>query len=270
MDPPKLEPSDIRQRGTTLRAGLNRKTLESDDNLVTDRVINSRWLIVTLLTKGLSNHVVREMIETISSIDEVSWGGDQASVGQAPFFVFDRQFAIDFYSKPLQFQQVNTGLNQQMRLWVKSAVDRINPEKVFDLFCGGGNLSLGLTQSNRQLIGVESNSQAIASAKYSLIENDLPGDNRYLCQRVDGYFQENIHVEADLIICDPPRAGLGILSEAIFRASPACVILIGCDPNCFARDVGRFISEGFKIDSLACFDFFPQTFHIESVAVLTR
>jgi 23S rRNA (uracil1939-C5)-methyltransferase len=73
------------------------------------------------------------------------------------------------------------------------------------------------------------------------------------------------------IVVDPPRTGLDKQAlEAIIKASPEFIAYISCDPATLARDLRRLISAGFRLDSVTPFDFFPQTYHIESISLLSR
>lgn len=76
---------------------------------------------------------------------------------------------------------------------------------------------------------------------------------------------------ADVVVSDPPRTGSGLaVVDAVTAAEPAAVVHVGCDAASFARDLGRFAANGYRVRAWRAFDAFPMTHHIEAIAVLTR
>ena len=81
----------------------------------------------------------------------------------------------------------------------------------------------------------------------------------------------NIELQPDLIIVDPPRAGLGKYAlESIIKKAPQVLIYISCDPSTLARDVRKLVDAGFLLESVTPLDMFPHTYHIENIVVLKR
>jgi len=76
--------------------------------------------------------------------------------------------------------------------------------------------------------------------------------------------------EFDWIVCDPPRAGLGKNVSLLADLNPAGIVYVSCDPATLARDLKQFSSLGYQVTSLAPVDMFPQTHHLESVALLEK
>jgi len=77
--------------------------------------------------------------------------------------------------------------------------------------------------------------------------------------------------EVDLIVVDPPRSGLGAdVTGAIEKSAAHSVFYVSCSPPSFAVDLAHLCAAGFTIESLEIFDFYPQTYHVESLAVLSR
>ncbi len=72
-----------------------------------------------------------------------------------------------------------------------------------------------------------------------------------------------------MLICDPPRAGLGAPAcDVIVSARPRRIVYVSCDPSTFSRDCGVFTLAAYRLSALALIDMFPGTFHIETIAVL--
>jgi 23S rRNA (uracil1939-C5)-methyltransferase len=77
--------------------------------------------------------------------------------------------------------------------------------------------------------------------------------------------------QLDLIVVDPPRSGLGTsVTEAIVRSGAPLVLYLSCAPASLARDLASLVGGGYTLESVDIFDFYPQTYHVESLAVLTR
>jgi 23S rRNA (uracil1939-C5)-methyltransferase len=79
-----------------------------------------------------------------------------------------------------------------------------------------------------------------------------------------------LEVKADLAVCDPPRAGLHPrVIDALAASTVTALVYISCDPATLARDLRRLGEKGFAIESIALFDMFPQTYHFETVVLMT-
>ena len=77
-----------------------------------------------------------------------------------------------------------------------------------------------------------------------------------------------LDITPDLVIADPPRAGIGRNTiDALVKLKPKRIIYVSCDPATLARDASRLVKGGYRLIQLTPFDLFPQTFHIESVSV---
>lgn len=164
------------------------------------------------------------------------------------------------------FRQINDAQNEVLRAWVAGQI----PEgsRVFDLFGGNGNLSLGLASRMRQVDCVDIGSPLQAPA-------GTPAQMRFHRSPVAPWFARGGRgLKADVAILDPPREGLGEdhgkIQDALVEAGVSRVLAIGCDADSWARDVSRFIRKGWKIERVGAIDLFPQTPHVEAVAALTR
>ena len=98
----------------------------------------------------------------------------------------------------------------------------------------------------------------------------IGADLELVASDVGTWLDEHADVLPDLVITDPPRAGLGAdVVGALSRSNPGTIVHIGCDIASFARDVGLFADAGFAIDSIQGIDAFPGTHHLEAIAVVT-
>jgi len=164
------------------------------------------------------------------------------------------------------FRQVNDEQNQQLQEWVAKNIG--SGELLLDLFGGSGNLSRGLVD---RFSKVECVDTSVPKEK----PKHLPAHYQFHRSSTAAWLQNASTTTANAvsIILDPPREGLGSEFSQIERAitqkfSPKTLLLVGCDPDSFARDVSGFIRKGYTLERLGVLDLFPQTPHVESLAVL--
>lgn len=169
------------------------------------------------------------------------------------------------------FFQANTRLNRQLVALVLEAVRECQPRTVLDLFCGAGNFSVPLGLAGFRVTGVEWDSTSVQWAEKNAQQNALrhfsflAGDvNRELDRLVTA------GQRFDCVVLDPPRTGLGKAAALLPRLAPRRIVSISCDPATQARDLGLLLAGGYRLERLTVVDMFPQTHHIESVAVLER
>ena len=175
---------------------------------------------------------------------------------------------ISFFTSSSQFQQVNINLNKKLRKLIYERVPS-DSKRVLDVFCGSGNLSLGL--NNEYVEGVEINPLAIETANYNVEYNSLK--NRvYLAGKSEAHLWKCVKKGEffDTIIADPPREGMykEIIPLSLLNAST--IIYVSCSPPTLARDIATLYKKGYCIKDILCLDFFPNTFHVETVCVLSK
>jgi 23S rRNA (uracil1939-C5)-methyltransferase len=143
-------------------------------------------------------------------------------------------------------------------------------EKVFDLYCGIGTIGLSLATGARKVIGLEivesAAADAIENAKINEIQNAnfYAGDARLA-------LKELVEKEGkpDLAIIDPPRAGLSQkIVRRIVDAAPSRIVYVSCNPTTLAPNAAQLVEAGYRLVKVRPVDMFPQTPHIECVALL--
>lgn len=172
----------------------------------------------------------------------------------------------DFQVTATSFFQVNTAVAEKMVEHVLSLVPDTT-ETIIDVYCGVGLFSAFLALRCRRLIGIEESAAACKDFEINLDEFD----NVELYEASAEEVLPSLETRADIVVLDPPRAGLGAqVLEALARSKPTKIIYVSCDPSTLARDLKRLIEEGFRLVQVTPFDMFPQTYHIESISVLER
>ena len=140
-------------------------------------------------------------------------------------------------------------------------------EKLLDLYCGVGFLSLQLADSYKRVVGVESSNASVKAAIRNAKINGI-FNIRFISSRVQNWVS-NEHFDAVLV--DPPRSGIdfGVIQK-IVNLNPSKVIYASCDVTTLARDVKAFMKSGYSFRAATLIDMFPQTHHFEVVALLKR
>jgi 23S rRNA (uracil1939-C5)-methyltransferase len=172
----------------------------------------------------------------------------------------------------LQYR-VDHGAFFQVNRWLNDAlVDRVAAERrgrlAWDLFAGVGLFAKRLAEGFEQVVAVESAPMASEALKHNLDGSAAE------CLSSDTAAFLRVHgktARPDVVVVDPPRAGLGTETTSLLAAVQAPVIVyVSCDPATLARDLRALIESGYALSSLTLADLFPQTFHLESVVELRR
>lgn len=137
-------------------------------------------------------------------------------------------------------------------------------ERAFDLYCGSGLFAAALASAGCIVSGVEGNRVAVEHAKRNVPEATfLAGD---VAKRIS-----DLPTECDLVVLDPPRAGAGLqVMNKVCSLGARAIAYVACDPAAMARDINLALKAGYRLSWLRAFDLFPQTHHIECVALLEK
>lgn len=169
------------------------------------------------------------------------------------------------------FMQVNPAMTDMMVSEVKKEVDRLSEAKsVLELYCGIGILGLSALNENQHLIGVEGSDIAIDFADLNAAQLGIKERTHFDAIDVEAHCEVS-EQPFDIAICDPPRNGikpevLAWLSEYITDT----IIYVSCNPATLARDCRQLAESGFRLERVQPLDLFPQTSHIEAIAVLKK
>lgn len=160
------------------------------------------------------------------------------------------------------FLQVNRRAATLLDEHVVQAVGDVAGRTVVDAYCGVGVHARRLARAGANVVGIEVDAAAITEARRA-----APDGARFIAGTVETHLPAVL--PADLVVVNPPRAGLEeAVAAALVERPPARIIYISCDPATLARDVARLRS-AFTLSAVRCFDLFPQTAHVETVAELT-
>ncbi|MHC1785175.1 MAG: class I SAM-dependent RNA methyltransferase [Anaerolineaceae bacterium] len=193
-------------------------------------------------------------------------GSDQVVLAGEDFLemtVKERQFKVSAGS----FFQVNIGQAARMVEFIQKALPLTRQDFLLDVYCGVGLFSSFLAETAGQVAGVEINEAACEDYAFN-----LDGfDNVSLYQGSAEAVLPALALKPTAIIVDPPRAGIELPAmDAILKTSASRLVYVSCDPATLARDAKRLASGGFELRMVQPLDMFPQTYHIECMAVFER
>ncbi len=172
-----------------------------------------------------------------------------------------------FQVSPESFFQVNTRMAAAMVDFLLAHLPLTPDMILFEVYCGVGLFSAFLAPRVKRLIGIELSASACQDFAVNLDEYT----HVELYQGTAEEILPALTVHPQGVVVDPPRTGLDKKAlEAIIKASPEFIAYISCDPATLARDLRRLIAAGYRLNDVTPFDLFPQTYHIESISLLSR
>jgi 23S rRNA (uracil1939-C5)-methyltransferase len=177
---------------------------------------------------------------------------------------------FQFRIGPKSFFQTNTKQAEQLYRITKNFTELTGNETVYDLYCGAGSIGIFLSKKAKKIIGVDMIAAAIEDAKQNAILNNLSIAEFYTGDVIDicnaDFFAA--HGKPDVIITDPPRAGMHEkLVKKILEIAAPVVVYVSCNPATQARDL-NLLGEKYEVTKIQPVDMFPHTHHIENVAQL--
>ncbi len=195
---------------------------------------------------------------------------------QTPITYFGKGYIIEkledlqFKISPKSFFQTNTKQAELLYTITRNFAELNGTQLVYDLYCGTGSIGLFVSNHAKKLIGVEVVADAIEDAKENAALNNVQhasffvGDVIDICD--DAFF--TTHGKPDVVITDPPRAGMHekLVKKLLDIAAPT-IVYVSCNPATQARDLG-LLGEKYTVTKIQPVDMFPHTLHIENVVQL--
>lgn len=179
------------------------------------------------------------------------------------------QWDVELQFRPLDFIQVNAGLNQKMIARTLELLDPQPGERVLDLFCGLGNFTLPLARVAAEVVGVEGDAGLVQRARDNAARNgignaDFHAADLSLDQRDAPWMTAGF----DKLLLDPPRSGADMVLKQLPLQGLKRIVYVSCHPGSLARDAGYLVNErGWKLRGAGAMDMFPHTAHVESIAL---
>jgi 23S rRNA (uracil1939-C5)-methyltransferase len=185
-------------------------------------------------------------------------------------YVTEQLEGFKFKIGPKSFFQTNTKQAEKLYSITRDFAELTGNEIVYDLYCGTGSIGIFVSQLAKKIIGVEVVAEAIEDAKENAALNNIThadffaGDVIKICN--DDFFAT--HGRPDVIITDPPRAGMhATLVEKLLEIAAPKIVYVSCNPATQARDLA-LLDEKYSVEKIQPVDMFPHTHHIECVVLL--
>lgn len=265
---------DVQRNKGLLRHVLIRRAVKTNQTMVVF-VCNDKIL------KG-SKNLCQELVKKFPSIQTIVLNintrktpivlGNEDKVLYGKGFIVDELCGLKFKISPQSFYQINH--DQCVNLYTKalSLLKLKGNETAIDAYCGIGTIGMILSQKVGQVVGVESNRNAIKDAINNAKMNHL-NHIQFVCHDAS-QFMTTLAKEKqkiDVVIMDPPRSGsTKEFMDAIYQLKPRQVVYISCDPMTQIRDILYFKKLGYQTKDMYLYDMFPHTKHIESIVKLSR
>lgn len=179
--------------------------------------------------------------------------------------------SLDFL--PNDFTQVNVAIN---RLLIRRALHLLDPqpgERIADLFCGLGNFSLPIARRGARVVGVEGSQTLVARAGDNARRNGLESACEFHAANLFEATEDSLAAlgPLDKILIDPPREGAIAVVKALGPTAPGRIVYVSCNPATLARDAAVLVHEkGYRLKGAGIANMFPQTSHVESIALFER
>lgn len=187
-------------------------------------------------------------------------------------FIEEEMEGLKFRISPKSFYQTNSEQAYELYKVAREFADLKGDEVVYDLYTGTGTIANFVAKQAKQVIGIEYVEAAIEDAKLNSQINDIENTLFYAGDMKEMLNEEFIanHTKPDLIITDPPRAGMDEkVVEMLLRLEAPKIVYVSCNPATQARDVA-LLAEKYDVEKIQPVDMFPQTYHVENVILLRK
>lgn len=187
-------------------------------------------------------------------------------------YILEQMEGLQFKIGPKSFYQTNSEQAYELYKTARNFAALTGNELVYDLYTGTGTIANFVARQARQVIGIEYVPEAIEDAKVNAELNKITNTEFYAGDMKDiltASFIEK-HGRPDVIITDPPRAGMhDDVIKAILFAAPDRIVYVSCNPATQARDLSLLDSE-YRVQAVQPVDMFPHTQHVENVVLLQK
>jgi len=222
----------------------------------------------------LAEMIIEGFPEVVSVVNNITARCSGVAIGEREVHLAgkpvltDRIGEFEFEISANSFFQTNTRGAQKLYETVNRCAALKGHESVLDLYCGTGTIAISLAKQAGEVIGLELVESAVNDARKNCRNNSI--DN---CRFILGDIKDTlgtIDAVPDLLVIDPPRAGMHKdVVKQVLRLGPEKIVYVSCNPATMARDI-LDLKDTYDVEEVQPVDLFPHTFHIESVARLTK
>ena len=272
-----LAPYDEKNGKGILRHAIFRQSMENNDilvSLVLAETLSSRKKtvlerdVLPALQKALPSF--RSLTLNINPARSNVIVGPKTEVLFGDGLLEESLASFRFEYDTTAFFQVNSRQARFLYEYVADAACLTGNERVLELFSGIGSLTSFLASRSLHVTAVEEWDSAVRMMRSNLSRNGVGEKTTVFAGAVENV-APSLEGTFDVVVLDPPRTGCdATVLQKVLSLNPQRIIYVSCNPATLARDAGILTDGGFVLDNLACFDMFPQTVHVESVARFIR
>ena len=243
-------------------------------------------IMVIIVTNGdvlphkdkLIEDLKRNIPNIVSIVQNINSKKTNVILGEKNILLWGKDHIVDYIGElkfkisPLSFFQVNPIQTAVLYNKALEYAGLTGNEGVIDAYCGIGTISLFMAEKAKKVYGIEIVPQAIKDAKINAMENNIENVEFIQGQAeviIPNMIEEGLKV--DVAVVDPPRKGCDPrLLDALIHAQPNRIVYVSCNPATLARDL-KYLTDGeYKVQEVQPVDMFPQTNHVELVALMSR
>lgn len=237
---------------------LNKYNYNTSLQKIVIRIINNQ-VMINIIAKDIP----KSLIEILKNLDVSVYHNSKYISGNK--VLIETLNNYKFSILPDSFFQINK--KQTINLY-NQIVEYANPQKedkVLDLYCGVGTIGIYLSKYCKEVLGIEINKSSIENAN---INKKLNNVENISFIEADVSKVLSMKYKADIIIVDPPRSGLDKNTiETLIKINPKKIVYVSCDPITLSRDI-NLLKNNYILKDIKLYDMFPETYHVESVAMM--
>ncbi len=236
-----------------------------DEIVIKATTLDESLIVLKALGEVDEEYLITKLEPLVDSIIVVYDGIPKVLTGKG----FIKEKIGDYYFKisSLSFFQVNTLGAERLYNKVKEYGSLQTNERILDLYCGTGTIGIYLSDSCKDVTGLEINNEAVKDAQDNIEINkviNVKVEQKDVSKVLDKY--ENI----ELVVMDPPRSGLSKKAmKNILEINPNRIVYVSCDPATLSRDI-NLLNETYEVKEITPIDMFPNTYHVECVCLLMK
>lgn len=222
--------------------------------------------------------IKKEIPQVVSIVQNINSDKTNVILGKQAMVLFGQDYYTDelmdhtFKISHQSFYQVNSEQTEKLYSVAVDYAQLTGDEIVVDAYSGIGTMTLSLAEKAKQVYGVEIVPQAIQNATTNAKDNkisnvifEVADAGKWLVKK------SKAGLKVDVIVVDPPRKGLAPeFIDAVLEMQPERMVYVSCNPNTLARDLKLLSEGGYAVEKVQPVDMFPQTYHVECVALLER
>jgi len=264
---------DIRNHEGLLRNLIIRTSTTKELMVIAVFYLNEIELITNLL-----NHIANTFPEITSLMYIVNSKANDSITDQDVIlfkgndYLYEQMEDLKFKIGPKSFYQTNSEQAYNLYSKTREFASLTGNETVYDLYTGTGTIANFVARNAKKVIGIEYVPEAIEDAKINSQINNISNTFFFAGDMKDLLNSDFIteHGNPDVIITDPPRAGMHKdVVDTIIQASPKKIVYVSCNPATQARDI-NLLDENYKVTKVQPVDMFPHTYHVENIVLLEK